>query len=117
VRLSEGFIALAHSLLTARRGLPAKRPRLADGRLAGKPSRAARKESYAVLRFIHPGDSGYKGILMAQSCSRCAERLYADLQNKGVRCWFAPEDMETGDKILDRIDREIRVSHKLLLIF
>src|SRR5262249_26215345 len=27
-----------------------------------------------------------------------AERLYADLQNKGVRCWFAPEDMKIGDE-------------------
>src|SRR5260221_321628 len=26
-----------------------------------------------------------------------AERLYADLQNNGVRCWFAPEDLKTGD--------------------
>ena len=25
-----------------------------------------------------------------------AERLYADLQSKGVRCWFAPEDMKNG---------------------
>jgi hypothetical protein len=24
-----------------------------------------------------------------------AERLHADLQNKGVRCWFAPEDIKT----------------------
>ena len=28
-----------------------------------------------------------------------ANRLYADLQNKGVRYWFAPEDMKIGDKI------------------
>ena len=28
-----------------------------------------------------------------------AERLYSDLQNKGVRCWFAPEDLKIGDKI------------------
>jgi hypothetical protein len=34
-----------------------------------------------------------------------AERLHADLQNKGVRCWFAPEDMKIGDKIRDRIDQ------------
>ena len=27
-----------------------------------------------------------------------AERLYADLQSKGVRCWYAPEDMDIGDK-------------------
>jgi hypothetical protein len=23
-----------------------------------------------------------------------AERLHADLQNKGVRCWFAPHDLK-----------------------
>jgi Pentapeptide repeats (8 copies)/TIR domain len=27
-----------------------------------------------------------------------AERLHADLQNKGVRCWFAPHDMPIGAK-------------------
>jgi hypothetical protein len=32
-----------------------------------------------------------------------AERLHADLQAKGVRCWFAPEDMKIGDKIWDRL--------------
>lgn len=45
-----------------------------------------------------------------------AERLYADLQNKGVRCWFAPEDLKIGDKIRDRIDESIRLREKLLLI-
>jgi len=33
-----------------------------------------------------------------------AERLHADLQNKGVRCWFAPHDMPIGGKIRDEID-------------
>jgi hypothetical protein len=27
-----------------------------------------------------------------------AERLHADLQNNGVRCWFAPHDMRIGAK-------------------
>lgn len=45
-----------------------------------------------------------------------AERLYADLQNKGVRCWFAPHDMRTGDKIRERIDEIIRLYDKLLLV-
>jgi len=44
------------------------------------------------------------------------ERLYADLQSKGVRCWFAPEDLKTGDKIRDRIDQSIRLHDKLLLV-
>ena len=45
-----------------------------------------------------------------------AERLHADLQNQGVRCWFAPHDMRTGDRIRDTIDEQIRVHEKLLLI-
>jgi hypothetical protein len=45
-----------------------------------------------------------------------AQRLHADLQNKGVRCWFAPHDMPIGAKILDAIDEAIRLRDKLLLI-
>jgi hypothetical protein len=45
-----------------------------------------------------------------------AERLYADLQSKGVRCWYAPEDMKTGDEIRSRIDEAIRIHDKLLLV-
>ena len=45
-----------------------------------------------------------------------AERLHADLQNKGVRCWFAPEDMKIGDRLRPRIDETIRVYNKLLLV-
>jgi len=45
-----------------------------------------------------------------------AERLHADLQAKGVRCWFAPEDMKIGDKIRDRLDQSIRLLDKLLVI-
>ena len=45
-----------------------------------------------------------------------ADRLYADLQNKGVRCWFAPHDMPIGAKIIDAIDEAIRLRDKVLLI-
>jgi uncharacterized protein YjbI with pentapeptide repeats len=45
-----------------------------------------------------------------------AERLHADLQDKGVRCWFAPHDMPIGGKILDEIDAAIRLRDKVLLI-
>lgn len=43
-------------------------------------------------------------------------RLHADLQDNGVRCWYAPEDMKIGDKIRDSIDQAIRVREKLLLV-
>jgi TIR domain/Pentapeptide repeats (8 copies) len=45
-----------------------------------------------------------------------AERLYTDLQNKGVRCWFAPHDLPIGAKTWDAIDEAIKLRDKLLLI-
>jgi hypothetical protein len=45
-----------------------------------------------------------------------ADRIHADLQNKGVRCWFAPHDMPIGGKILDEIDTSVRLRDKLVLI-
>jgi hypothetical protein len=45
-----------------------------------------------------------------------AERLWADLQAKGVRCWFAPHDVQAGRKLHEQIDEAIRLHDKLLLI-
>ena len=45
-----------------------------------------------------------------------AERLHDDLQAKGVRCWFAPEDLKIGDKFRTRIDEAIHIHDKLLLV-
>lgn len=45
-----------------------------------------------------------------------AERLHADLQDKGVRCWFAPHDVRGGKKLHEQIDEAIRLHDKLLLI-
>jgi len=45
-----------------------------------------------------------------------ANKLYSDLQNRGIRCWFAPENLKIGDKIRTRIDESIKIYDKLLLI-
>ncbi len=45
-----------------------------------------------------------------------AERLHGDLQNKGVRCWFAPHDIKAGAKMYDQIDEAILLYDRLLLI-
>src|SRR5262249_55049042 len=45
-----------------------------------------------------------------------AERVHADLQNKGVRCWFAPHDLPIGAKTIDALDEAIRLRDKVLLI-
>ena len=45
-----------------------------------------------------------------------AERLHADLQAKGVRCWFAPHSIQGGRKIHEQIEEAIKAYDKLLLI-
>lgn len=44
------------------------------------------------------------------------QRLHADLLANGVRCWFAPEDMKIGGKMLDTIDEAIGLRDKVLLV-
>lgn len=43
-------------------------------------------------------------------------KLHSDLQESGVRCWYAPHDLKTGERILDSIYAAIRRQEKLLLI-
>ena len=45
-----------------------------------------------------------------------ADRLYADLQARGIRCWFAPHDIQGGRKVHEQIDEAIRLHDKLLLV-
>jgi len=45
-----------------------------------------------------------------------AQRLYADLQNSGVRCWMAHDDLRIGSNFLDEIDAAIRRRDKLVLV-
>jgi len=45
-----------------------------------------------------------------------ADRLYADLQERGVRCWFAPHSVSSGKKLHEQIDIAIRRYDRLLLI-
>jgi hypothetical protein len=45
-----------------------------------------------------------------------ADRLHADLQSNGVRCWFAPHDVQGGKKLHEQIDEAIRRYERLLLI-
>jgi hypothetical protein len=45
-----------------------------------------------------------------------AERLHRDLQERGVRCWYAPKDLKIGEKIRVGIDESIRFHDKLLLV-
>ena len=45
-----------------------------------------------------------------------AERLHADLQAKGVRCWFAAHDIMGGRKLHEQLEEAIQIHDRLLLI-
>jgi len=44
------------------------------------------------------------------------ELLYTDLRAKGVRCWYAPEDLRIREQFWHRIDESIRLHDKLLVV-
>jgi len=56
------------------------------------------------------------GSNLAMTDARSTADGWADLQNKGVRCWFAPHDIQGGRKLHEQIDEAIRLHDKLLLI-
>src|SRR5258708_24683818 len=45
-----------------------------------------------------------------------ARRLYKDLQDKGVRCWFAPHDLRSGTLFHRGIEDAIHVHETVLLL-
>ena len=57
-------------------------------------------------------------ICYAHSDEVFAKRLYADLQNQGIRCWLAPHTREPGpnDPARKTIDDAIHLYHPLALV-
>ncbi|MBI4673151.1 MAG: toll/interleukin-1 receptor domain-containing protein [Chloroflexi bacterium] len=47
---------------------------------------------------------------------RFCERLYADLQAKGVRVWYFPEDAKWGETVWGELDRSIKIYDKLIVV-
>jgi hypothetical protein len=45
-----------------------------------------------------------------------AERLHADLRDKGIACWFAPEDLKIGDRHQEVIEESIRRFDKMIIV-
>lgn len=55
-------------------------------------------------------------ISYAQEDQLLAEKLYEDLQQNGVTCWFAPKDLQIGKRIRNSVDQAIKRHDKLLVI-
>jgi len=70
-----------------------------------------------VNTYCDEGIQFYSAFISYHNANQAfARKLHDDLQNNGVRCWFAPEDMKIGDRIRPTIDQEIRLRDKLLVI-
>jgi hypothetical protein len=55
-------------------------------------------------------------ISYASADQAFAEKLHANLQDSGVRCWFAPRDIHGGSRIDEQLHEAIRIHDKVLLI-
>ena len=47
---------------------------------------------------------------------RFADRLHADLQAAGVRCWYAPKDLPVGARTRQTLDDAIRSKDRLIVV-
>ena len=66
----------------------------------------------------HSNDSPYYSCFISYSSkdTEFAKKLHNDLEDAGVECWFAPEDMGIGQRVRDALDIAVLAHHKLLLI-
>ncbi len=62
--------------------------------------------------------SGYYSCFISFSTKdqKFTEKLYADLQASGVRCWFAPHHLNIGAPTVDEIDRQISRLDKRIIV-
>lgn len=71
------------------------------------------------IKYIHSFRTAFRYpscfISHSNKDQEFASRIHADLQNNGVRCWFAPHDVQAGKKLHEQIDIAIKV-HELLLV-
>ncbi|HEU5384120.1 MAG TPA: toll/interleukin-1 receptor domain-containing protein [Ktedonobacteraceae bacterium] len=68
------------------------------------------------IHMMHPIQYHSLFISYSNKDEMLAHRLHTDLQASGVRCWFAPEDLQIGNKFRQRIDEAIHQQDKLLLL-
>lgn len=55
-------------------------------------------------------------LCYARQDETLARRLHADLQDQGIRCWFAPEETIIGNEDSMRIDEALHMQEKRLLL-
>ena len=68
-------------------------------------------------KLVMPTVSRYSCFISYSTANEdFAKKLHTDLTDKGTNCWFAPQDLKTGENIGHVIDSQIKEREKLLLI-
>ncbi len=62
-----------------------------------------------------PGEFFSAFISYSHVDKRFAQRVYADLQAQGVRCWLDEHDLKPGERISDAVSDAIRLHDRILL--
>jgi uncharacterized protein YjbI with pentapeptide repeats len=72
----------------------------------------------AFMRSLTGKTFGFYSCFISHSVKdeQFCERLYANLQAKGVRVWYFPEDAKWGETVWGEIDRSIKVYDKLIVV-
>ncbi len=70
------------------------------------------------MSLFNDANSVYPRCFISYSSkdSEFVQKLAADMQAEGIRCWLAPEEMKIGDKTWDSIYHYIRMRDKVLLV-
>jgi uncharacterized protein YjbI with pentapeptide repeats len=115
ILLSKGKIPVAFLRGCGLRDLDIEYAKLAA---PGLDSEQVTEITYKIHQLYLGGGIQYYSCFISYSSKdeAFARQLHDDLQNNGVRCWFAPEDLKIGDQIRPRIDQEIRLRDKLLVV-
>lgn len=76
------------------------------------------KICYRIAELRGPQVIQYFSIFISHSVAdkAFADRLYNDLQNRGIRCWYAPEDIQGGKMLHEQIFTAITRHDKFLII-
>jgi TIR domain len=106
------LLGIGVSVWQARREVVASSPSHSVRQKSASPSSAPT----AAQRQNAPSDYHTCVLSYAAEDQSFAEKLHADLQSKGVSCWFAPHDLKVGDKLRTQIYDAIQKKDKLLLI-
>lgn len=70
----------------------------------------------AILQMCSPVQFYSWFISYSHRDEEFCQHLHSRMRAEGMRVWFAPEDMRSGQKIHEQIDQAIRVADKLLLV-